>query len=647
VNISTILDSIDQGNLALPEFQRGYVWGRDQVRELVRSLYRRYPVGGLLVWETRAEAAPTRGTASPSHLVKLLLDGQQRITTLYGLMRGYPPTFFQGDPKAFTDLYFHLGDESLEFYGPVKMQSDPLWVDVTELFKTGLDPWFARLPELGVSGEDLGRYMGRLNQLLAIRDIDLHLDEIAAGMTVDEVVDVFNRVNSGGTKLSKGDLALARICAAWPDARKTMVSRLDGWREHGYDFTLDWLLRNTTAVLTGDALFTSLKDVEPAAFRSALTASGDTVDHLLNLVSGRLGLDHDRVLGGRYAFPVMARFWAHANAADLTEADRGKLLYWYLHAALWGRHSGSTESMLNQDLQALERGGLDGLIEQLRVWRGELVIRPENLDGAYRGSRFYPLIYLLTRVHGARDLGSGNVLSSHLLGKLSRLELHHLFPKAYLQELGHDRAARNALANFCFLTQETNLAISKRDPREYIPEYEAKNPGVLASQWIPTDPSLWEPERYLDFLQARRELIAAAANDFLQGLLTGGAPLVEEVSLVSTVGDVAPDPEALHLADLASRVAGLGFGAPEIDYEIVDAVSGEVQAWADLAWPDGLRSGLTGPVAFLAERDEELERRLGELGWRFYVDEAALWRYLEELLGVDLDGDGVVGQPDQ
>ncbi len=647
VRISTVLDSIDQGNVALPEFQRGYVWGRDQVRELMRSLYRRYPVGSLLIWETKAEGTATRGASSPSLIVKLLLDGQQRITTLYGVIRGHPPTFFQGDKRAFTDLFFHLEDEIFEFYGPVKMKSDPMWIDVTELFKTGLDPWFGRFAEMGLDAESLGRYSGRLNRLVGIGDIDLHLDEISPNLGIDEVVDIFNRVNSGGTKLSKGDLALARICAAWPDARKEMLVRLDGWREHGFDFTLDWLLRTTNAILTGEAMFSALKDVEPSDFRPALQRAGATVDHLLNLVAGRLGLDHDRVLGGRYAFPVLARYWNSVPTGMMTDADRGKLLYWYLHAALWGRHSGSTESMLDQDLEALEQRGLDGLIEQLRVWRGELTIRPESLSGSERGSRFYPLIYLLTRVHGARDLGTGNPLSSHLLGRLSRLELHHIFPKAHLQSCGFDRAARNALANFCFLTQETNLAIGRRDPVEYLPEYEAKNPGVLASQWIPMDPALWHPDRYLDFLEVRRELLAAGANAFFDGLIAGTAGEPEVGSAETRAPAVVPDPEALRLRAISSEAAKLGLAEPEVDHEIVDAESGEVQAWADLAWPLGLRTGLTEPVAYLEGRDEELERRLGELGWRFYTDEVALRRYWEEVLGLDLDRDGVIGNPQE
>lgn len=647
MKVSTVLDSIDQGNVALPEFQRGYVWGREQVRQLMKSLYNRYPVGGLLVWETHAEATATRGAGASAMVVKLLLDGQQRMTTLYGVMRGHPPTFFQGDERAFLDLYFHLEDEVFEFYGPVKMKADPLWVDVTALFKEGLQPWFARFGQMDLDAETFGRYMERLNRITGIAEIDLHLDEIATGLTVDDVVDIFNRVNSGGTKLSKGDLALARICAAWPDARKTMVDRLDGWREHGFDFTLDWLLRVTNALLTGEALFSALKDVEPQQFQTGLTNAGASIDDLLNLVSGRLGLDHDRVLGGRYAFPVMARYWADTTTTEMTEEERGKLLYWYLHAALWGRHSGSTESTLNQDLEALERGGLDALIQQLRIWRGDLTVRAENLTGAYRGSRFYPLIYMLSRVHGARDFATGNPVSSHLLGKLSRLELHHIFPKALLQEHGYDRSDRNALGNFCFITQETNLAIGRKDPAEYLAKYEAQNPGVLASQWIPDDPELWQPERYHDFLAARRKLLAAAANEFLASLIDGSGLTLTEPESGSRERQVIEDPESAALLAIAREAVSLGLAEPEVDHEVTDIGTGEVLAWADLAWPDGVRVGLTDPVAYLAERDEELERRFGELGWRFYTDVARLRRYFEEVLGVDLDGDGIVGnQPE-
>src|SRR6266446_1477007 len=104
MKITTILDQIDLGSMALPEFQRGYVWNRDQVRGLMEALYRKHPVGGLLVWLTKSEEANARGDAplAPG-VVKLLLDGQQRITSLYGIVRGEPPKFFDVMPRRSPD----------------------------------------------------------------------------------------------------------------------------------------------------------------------------------------------------------------------------------------------------------------------------------------------------------------------------------------------------------------------------------------------------------------------------------------------------------------------------------------------------------------------------------------------------------------
>jgi hypothetical protein len=167
VKLSAILDDIDKGAIALPEFQRGYVWGRRQVRSLMQSLYRQYPVGSLLVWSALGDSTVTRGTSHDSdRVINLLLDGQQRITSLYGIIRGAAPPFFQGDAKAFADLYFNLRDETFEFYGPIKMKGDPLWVNVTELFKTGLSPWIVTAGELQLDAETQARYVTRLNSLL-------------------------------------------------------------------------------------------------------------------------------------------------------------------------------------------------------------------------------------------------------------------------------------------------------------------------------------------------------------------------------------------------------------------------------------------------------------------------------------------------
>jgi len=383
VEISTILAQIDLGSMALPEFQRGYVWNRDQVRSLMYSLYRRYPIGSLMVWVTKTEDADARGDGqlTPGS-VRLLLDGQQRITSLYGIIKGKPPLFFDGNAQAFTGLYFNLAEETFEFYAPTRMKGNPLWVGVTDIMQQGLGKAIAALHAALGGHPDFPLHIERLNALDGIKRIDLYIEDVAGeDKTVDVVVDIFNRVNSGGTKLSKGDLALAKICAEWPQARDEMKTRLDKWRRAGFMFRLDWLLRNINAIVTGEALFSALRDVDIPTFKGGLTQAERSVDALLNMIAGRLGLDNDAVLGGTACFPLMSRFLIQCGGHITDYKERDKLLFWYINTFLWGRYAGSTETVLNQDLEAIETsdGALDRLIALLRQNRGDLRLQPNDL----------------------------------------------------------------------------------------------------------------------------------------------------------------------------------------------------------------------------------------------------------------------------
>ena len=631
MKISTILDHIDGGHMALPEFQRGYVWGREQVRGLFTSLYKRHPVGGLLVWATEARDAKHRGEgALAAGVVKLLLDGQQRMTSLYGVARGRPPSFFDGNAQAFTGLRFHLDDEAFEFFQPVKMKGDPLWVDVSELMVAGqrghetLIEGLAEHPEIGMRAM---RYSGRVAKLLGILDIDLHVEEVTgADKTLDFVVDIFNKVNSGGTKLSKGDLALAKVCAEWPEARGQMKGCLEGWRGAGYDFNLVWLLRSVNTVLTGEAKFSFLDDQPPEAVQEGLHKATRHIDTCLNLIAGRLGLDHARVLFGRFAIPVMVRHLEQRGGA-VDEVERDKLLFWFVQAGMWGRYSGSTETYIDRDLDCLEgpEGGLDRLLEELRLWHGGLRVEPGHFRGHSLGARFYPVLYMLTRMGQARDWGTGLPLRAGMLGRMSALEVHHVFPKARLYEAGRARAAVNAVANFCLLTKDTNLAIRDRPPERYFAEVEERHPGALASQWVPMDEALWRLDRYEDFLEARRELLAREANERLLALLHGDGRWLEEnerrapEAPAPILSGIASAEEERALTEVSAWVRGLGLAEGQLAYDHADEHTGEQMAVFDLVWPDGLRAGLTEPVALLLNEEERTIALANAAGLRCFT----------------------------
>ena len=650
MKISTILDHIDSGHMALPEFQRGYVWNRDQVRGLFDSLYRRHPVGGLLVWATESKGATHRGEGPvAAGIVKLLLDGQQRITSLYGVVRGRPPKFFDGNARAFTDLRFHLEEERFSFYQPVKMKGDPLWIDVTELMRqgsAGLGGFIARLSADPALAPKVGEYAGRLSQLLGITEIDLHVEEITGeDKTLEVVVDIFNRVNRGGTKLSKGDLALARICADWPEGRERMKQELDRWAKADYHFNLDWLLRSVNTVLTGEAKFQFLHDKSAQEVQEGLKRAVKHIDTVLNLIDSRLGLDHDRVLFGRFAIPVMVRFLDDLNG-KLDEVTRDKLLFWFVQAGMWGRFSGSTESKIDQDLAALEgpEGGLDRLLEQLRLWHGGMRVEPAHFTGWSLGARFYPVLYMITRMGEARDWGTGLPLKANLLGKMSKLEVHHIFPKAQLYKRNYKRPEVNALANYCFLTKDTNLSISDRLPEQYFPEIEAAHPGALASQWIPMDPALWKIENYRDFLEARKELLAEEVNRVLESLLHGDTRWLEarpaaQRPVAELLGGITDEEEEAALEELNDWVEAQGLPRGELVYDFADPDTGEQKAVFDLAWPSGLQEELSEPVAVLLNEGPEVIALANQAGFRCFTSVDAFKQYASrEVLGVEMEG---------
>ena len=640
MEIQTVLSQIDLGSYALPVFQRGYVWNREQVRNLMTSLYKGYPIGGLLVWVTQTDTSIIRGEHSqvPS-TINLILDGQQRITTLYGIMNGKEPPFFEGDKRSFTGLYFDLEEEVFEFYRANKMKDKLNWINVTELMQQGAGNYIQNKISENPQHAFLLQQFDKLNRIDNIKKREIPIQEVAGpNMTIDVVVEIFNNINSGGTKLSSGDLVLAKICAEWPDARKELQKILQRFSAAGYSFNMDWLLRCLTVYLTGQPYYTPLENVPIVEIQSALPRMSDMIGNILDVIASRLGLDNHKMLGSRFSIPVIIGVLRKEGSRRYSQLEWDKLLYWYVHTFLWGRYAGSTESVMSQDLNIIAEGeGVDGLIRQFRQNRGVLRLSPDDFRSWGSGSRLYPLLYMLTRVHHARDFATGVELRNQLLGQNSTLEIHHIFPKNLLYAAGYKKAQVNALANYAFLTKQTNLAISNKQPKDYLPEYIQETPGAVESNWIPTDDvALFEITKYETFLDKRRELLAKAANQFLDSLLNGGvAPDVvistSQKTAISTTGNSVLDSFRIQLAENH-------FPLGETDFEVLDD-EGNPLAIFDMAWPNGIQEGYSEPVALVLEDDEEAQKVANQHGFRYFVDIDELTNYIDDIMGVREEGE--------
>jgi hypothetical protein len=249
---------------------------------------------------------------------------------------------------------------------------------------------------------------------------------------------------------------------------------------------------------------------------------------------------------------------------------------------------------------------------------------------------------MLTRTGRARDLAAGGLeISAHMLGKLAKLQVHHIFPQArlYEKEFNYSRGHVNAIANFCFLTQDANLEILDRLPEDYFKEVEEKYPGALESQWIPLDPELRKRERYLDFLAERRTLLAKAANEILDALIATPAPdpanVSSELSLKIATQEEVEDTDAK--ASVEELVESYGLASPSFVEVVVDPLSGDELGMADFLWLDGLQGGYDDPVLVTLEPEPNEVERMTAAGYHVLQSigslEAMLKRRSEELIG--------------
>jgi hypothetical protein len=212
--------------------------------------------------------------------------------------------------------------------------------------------------------------------------------------------------------------------------------------------------------------------------------------------------------------------------------------------------------------------------------------------------------------------------------------VHHIFPKAQLYTRKFKRPEVNALANFCFLTKDTNLDISDRLPEEYFPKIEAAHPGALASQWIPTDHALWKIENYREFLEVRKALLATELNSRMEDLLHGdtrwlAGPTATVPFVAPVTGGITSEEEEEHLKAINDWMEGQDLPRGMVAFDFADPVTGEQKAVFDLAWPNGIQEELSQPVAVLLNESTETIGIASQAGYRCFTSTDEFRRYVE------------------
>jgi hypothetical protein len=569
-SIDELVSKIERGELRLPEMQRQYVWRSTRVRDLLDSLYRGYPSGAILVWET-AEDVPTREfavstTTAPYQSSLLLLDGQQRLTSLAAIIRGLPVQV-RGRRRP-IELLFNLehpdglalvtevdetgedsgDDESDDVDGEELEDVDdasedelqrrlnemtfvvstsrlaalPQWVKVSEVFTADNDSEFLRAA--GVNDFDDPRYKkysDRLARLRKVRDYVYRMDVLERSLSYDEVTEIFVRVNSLGSKLRSSDLALAQITAKWRNSLVVFQEFQSRCAERGFNLDLGIHLKNLVAFATGQSRFLSVGAIPVDRLQDAWKESCTAMEFAIDFLVSNTGIDDPGLLSSPFLM-VTVGYFGRSRDYSLSPEESDLLRQWVLLANAKGRYSrGSSETLLDQDIAGIRDGGdAASLMDRLRLQVGRLEISPEELEGRNQRSALFKTMFLAFRSADAKDWKSNLQISLRRAGAQHKLQFHHIFPKAYLRGQYRPREIDD-ISNLAFIDGRTNNKIKANAPAEYLPPLiEQRGEAQFAAQAIPTDLALLAPDRYPDFLAARRILIAESLNEFL-GLSSG------------------------------------------------------------------------------------------------------------------------------
>jgi hypothetical protein len=555
-SVQELVSDIENGKIRLPEMQRRFVWKSSRIRDLLDSLYRGYPSGTILLWETTDEV-PTQEFAvsqqeNPLQTTLLLLDGQQRLTSLSAILRGEPlhvrgrrrpidilfnlehpdelEYVTEVDEEAGNDIDIAESEADASDYeiqarlnqmtfvvGTQKLASQPNWVSVTKVLQSDSDrPLLAHAGVTSLEDPRYDKYSERLKKLKGIRKYEYRTDILEQSMSYEEVTEIFVRVNSLGAKLRSSDLALAQITAKWPNSLSEFMAFQESCKGQGFDLDLGNHLRMLVAVATGQSKFTTIGSKPVQILKNGWIGAKQSTHFAINFLKSELNIDSPSLLSSPFLIISLGMYGETRNY-NLSQDDTSTLRKWALLANAKGRYSrGSSETLLDQDLASIRRGtNAEALLDILRIQVGRLDVPLSELEGRNQRSALFKALFLAMRCSGARDWWTNMPISIDHTGAQHKLQFHHIFPKAKIKNR-HESKAVNDIANLTFLEGKTNRKISAKDPIDYLPEIrDTKGVDALVLHCVPLDPQLWTIESFPDFLEERRRLIHSRLNAFL------------------------------------------------------------------------------------------------------------------------------------
>lgn len=589
VSVSTLLGYVSDGTIAIPEIQRPFVWDTTKVRDLIDSLYREYPVGYIITWKS-PDVKLKDGTSSEGK--QILIDGQQRITALTAALLGHE-VLDDNYKKKRIKIAFNILTEEFQTNNPAIEKQEEWISDISEFMKDNFNTFEFISNYAAKFNVDANIVSNRVTKLRSIKNILIGRIELGSALDIDTVTEIFVRINSAGVVLSQADFAMSKISVNEDyngnDIRKTIdyfchfaktPVDYENIKENDKDFSSKEIFGKISWIKdkNEDLYLPSYVDVLRVAFTYKFKRG--KLQDLVSLLSGRdfetreyrediVAESYSKLYEGVRQFVNQSNYERYVmilKSAGIIDGDLirsqnvlnfGYILYlllrekdvapdkietlvrrWVIMSIITQRYTSSPESQFDLDIRRLNEA--DNIIQYIKdeeerrlgdtFWDNILV---ENFNTSVASSPYWKTfiiaqIKLNNRAFLSKDIDVRTLIEG-------RGDVHHIFPKDYLQKNGKDnRSIYNQIANFAMLQTEVNIQIGKKAPNEYMKsiieqcngqenKYGAINSiddlkANMKENCIPESFVNMTIDNYDEFLKERRKLMAQKIKEYYNTL---------------------------------------------------------------------------------------------------------------------------------
>lgn len=537
LGLGALMSEFEQGHIRVPRFQRDFVWKRVDILKLLDSMYNEYPIGTIFLWDAPASLNHLlrdieelrQPPLSDKQGYKFILDGQQRLTSLYAVIKG-----LQIEDEDYRKIVVNLSNNDATRSSFVYHRPDNKnLVSVSDLLAYDIFEIYNNLPN-----DDHKKRFTEFRS--ALNDYPFSVVAVS-DMEINDAIEIFERINRQGRKLTRYDLISASVSEFFDLRQRSEEDIINELKTDFGEIEETSIPQAVALNKKGRTDHDTQLNLTAEDIESVWDDTAKCFALAVDFVKKNLGVARKSFLPYDAILPILAHYFFRTGSGSINVFEhRRQLEHWFWQSAFSQRYTDKSQSRMNEDT-----GWIKQLVNDDKPFEPLTIANENDLIDSSMGRTTSAIrngVLCLFNVKKPRhfinrmelDLGSNPLL------KFTRAEKHHIFPAAFLKSKGFDARLVDSIPNFCFIPSDLNKQIGDRPPSEYMREimngYSSREEfeKVMRSHLIPaaSDSAIWTDD-YERFLMQRAKLIIEEIRQ-----LCGITPRIEQEKLDPVVNAI-------------------------------------------------------------------------------------------------------------